>query len=202
VLYRCANAEAREQPPGKSWKLNRSNPALPAEAPKLLSQDCRFLAGRRPCPVVAVVLACAKSRFEPSHEHAWLQVPTPGEAPAFASDEIENVTLFSASTTVALQLVTRIGDDRVVPNCYYVTSSSPQETAKDVAECVRDVGGPGELRKVATDGRNVYSLVYYGERDDADRYLNPITRCLRAKGHEVHRAEVLEDVEDFPGFDA
>jgi hypothetical protein len=32
VLYRCANAEARAQPPGMSWKLNRSKPALLAEA--------------------------------------------------------------------------------------------------------------------------------------------------------------------------
>jgi len=47
VLYRCANAEARAQPPGMSWKLNRSKPALLAEAPKLLSQDCRFLAELR-----------------------------------------------------------------------------------------------------------------------------------------------------------
>jgi hypothetical protein len=97
-----------------------------------------------------------------------------------------------------------IGDDRVVPNCYHVTSSSPQETAGHVRECVNDpdVGGQGVLRRIATDaGGRVHSLVHYGERDDADRYLLRITRCLRSKGHEVHKAEVLEDVEGFPGFD-
>jgi hypothetical protein len=62
------------------------------------------------------------------------------------------------------------------------------------------VGGPGVLR-IATDGSMVYSLVHYKQRDEADRYLHPITRCIRAKGHRVHRAEVLEDVADSPGFD-
>jgi len=89
-----------------------------------------------------------------------------------------------------------------MPNCYHVTRSSPQETARDVRECVDQVGGPGQLRRLATDaGGSVHSLVYYAERDDADRYLQAITRCLREKGHVVHRAEVLEDVPDFPGFD-
>jgi hypothetical protein len=88
-----------------------------------------------------------------------------------------------------------------VPNCYHVTSSSPQETAGHVRECVNEVGGGGVLRSIATDAAGrVHSLVYYGERDDADRYLLRITRCLRSKGHEVHSAEVLEDVEGFAGF--
>lgn len=88
-----------------------------------------------------------------------------------------------------------------MPNCYHVSTSSPQETARDVRDCVSEVGGPGQLRSIAVDAAGkVHSLVYYRARDDADRYLHPITRCLRSKGHQVHRAEVLEDVEDFPGF--
>jgi hypothetical protein len=88
-----------------------------------------------------------------------------------------------------------------VPNCYHVSSSSPEETASDVRACVNEVGGPGQLRSIGKDAAGrVHSLVYYTERDDADRYLNPITRCLRSKGHWVHRAEVLEDVDDFPRF--
>ena len=66
---------------------------------------------------------------------------------------------------------------------------------------MNDVGGPGQLRSIGKDAAGrVHSLVYYTERDDADRYLNPITRCLRSKGHEVHSAEVLEDVDDNPPF--
>jgi hypothetical protein len=67
---------------------------------------------------------------------------------------------------------------------------------------VNDVGGPGVLRSIATDAAGrVHSLVHYGARDDADVYLLRITRCLRSKGHQVHHAEVLENVPDFPGFD-
>jgi hypothetical protein len=66
---------------------------------------------------------------------------------------------------------------------------------------VNDVGGPGQLRSIGKDAAGrIHSLVYYTERDDADKYLNPITRCLRSKGHAVHRAEVLEDVDDYPPF--
>jgi hypothetical protein len=50
VRYRCANAQARRSAPGKGWKLNRSKPALLAEAPELLSQECRFLAELRHVP--------------------------------------------------------------------------------------------------------------------------------------------------------
>jgi hypothetical protein len=46
VLYQCANAEATRSAPGKGRKL-KSKPALLAEAPELLSQDCRHLAEPR-----------------------------------------------------------------------------------------------------------------------------------------------------------
>jgi hypothetical protein len=66
---------------------------------------------------------------------------------------------------------------------------------------VKDVGGSGQLRAIGKDAAGrIHSLVYYTERDDADRYLNQITRCLGSKGHRVHRAEVLEDVDDYPSF--
>jgi hypothetical protein len=66
---------------------------------------------------------------------------------------------------------------------------------------VKDVGGPGQLRAIGKDAAGrIHSLVYYTDRDDADRYLNQITRCLGSKGHRVHRAEVLEDVDDYPSF--
>lgn len=92
-----------------------------------------------------------------------------------------------------------------MPNCYHVASSSPHETGKDVAQCVKDVGGPGQLEKLLTDGSKVHSLVYYETRELAEEYLDRITRCLEEKGHKVHEAEVLEsfeelrfDVEDYP----
>ena len=92
-----------------------------------------------------------------------------------------------------------IGDNCVVPHCYHVTTSSPEETARDIEDCVKDVGG--QLRAIGKDAAGkIHSLVYYTERDDADRYLNRITRCLRSKGHAVHRAEVLEDVDGYPSF--
>jgi hypothetical protein len=66
---------------------------------------------------------------------------------------------------------------------------------------VNEVGGLGQLGGIAKDDAGwVHSLVYYTGRDDADRHLHEITECLRSKGHSVHRAEVLEDVEDFPRF--
>jgi hypothetical protein len=88
-----------------------------------------------------------------------------------------------------------------VPHCYHVLTSSPEETARDIKLCVNEVGAPGQLRGIGKDapGR-VHSLVYYTERNDADRCLNPITRCLQSKGHTVYRAEVLEDVDDYPSF--
>ncbi len=47
VRYRCANAEATRSALGKDWKLNWSKPALLAEAPELIPQDCRYLAEAR-----------------------------------------------------------------------------------------------------------------------------------------------------------
>ena len=89
----------------------------------------------------------------------------------------------------------------MVPRCYHVSTSSPEETARDIRACVNDVGGPGQLGSIGKDAAGrVHSLVYYTERDDADKYLNRITRCLRSKGHAVHRAEVLEDVDGYPSF--
>jgi hypothetical protein len=83
-----------------------------------------------------------------------------------------------------------------VPNCYHATSSCAHETGKDVAQCVRDIGGPGQLRKLATDGRKVHSFVYYETKELAARYLEAITECLEAKDHEVYEAAVLEDFEE------
>ncbi len=87
-----------------------------------------------------------------------------------------------------------------MPDCYHATTSSPHETGNDVAECVRDIGGPGRLRKLATDGTKVYSFVYYETKELADEYLRAITDCLEAKNHEVYEAAVLEDFEEL-GFD-
>ena len=88
-----------------------------------------------------------------------------------------------------------------MPRCYHVTTSSPQETARDIEACVNDVGGPGQLQSIGKDAAGrIHSLVYYTELDDADRCLNRITRCLGSKGHAVHRAEVLEDVDGYASF--
>jgi hypothetical protein len=79
-------------------------------------------------------------------------------------------------------------------------TSSPEETAGHIKGCVDHVGR-GQLRFIGKDAEGrVHSLVYYRERHDADTYLNQITECLRSKGHEVHRAEVLEEVDDYPPF--
>jgi hypothetical protein len=93
-----------------------------------------------------------------------------------------------------------MSDDRIVPNCYHVSSSSPQETAANVRECVRQVGGPGRPPKLATNGTKVYSLVYYRTKELAAEYLDAITSCLQDKGHVVHEAEVLEDIQGFEEF--
>ena len=81
VLYRCANAEARAQPPGMSWKLNRSKPALLAEAPKLLSQDSRFLAEVRHPIHVAFSDLCRSQiteRVDAADHHHHEPVPVRG----------------------------------------------------------------------------------------------------------------------------
>ena len=114
---------------------------------------------------------------------------------------LERTSPFSRHPRRALATDGTIGDNCVVPRCYHVSTSSPEETARDIRACVNDVGGPGQLQSIGKDAAGrIHSLVYYTERDDADRYLNQITRCLGSKGHRVHRAEVLEDVDDYPSF--
>ena len=88
-----------------------------------------------------------------------------------------------------------------MPNCYHVIRSAPAATIDDVKDCVRDVGAPGVLKRVAWDGARVHTWVHYESRDDADRCLHPITRCLRDKGHTVYRADVLENIEGHAGLD-
>lgn len=84
-----------------------------------------------------------------------------------------------------------------MPNCYYVTSSSPGQTAKDLRDCVSDVGGPGRIeRPPETDGATVHSWVKYDELRDAMRYLNPIKRCMEDKGHRVHKAKILHQFDE------
>ena len=82
-----------------------------------------------------------------------------------------------------------------MPNCYHVTTSTPEKAGRSLKECVRDVGA-GTVEKLKTDGRKTYSWVFYETLEEAYRYLGPITECLRAKGHEVHDARVLVDFEE------
>lgn len=141
-----------------------------------------------------------RNRRQPPRLFVSRSSPDSGGSACFASTRSRPARA-SRRPRACLATGSAIGDDRVVPNCYHVSSSSPEETARDVQACVNEVGGPGKLGSIAKDAAGrVHSLVYYTGRDDADRYLLPITRCLRSKGHSVHRAEVLEDVEDFPRF--
>lgn len=83
-----------------------------------------------------------------------------------------------------------------MPNCYHITTSTPEKAGKSVKECVREVGGPGKVDKLQTDGKKTYSWVRYDTLAQAYQYLGPLTDCLRAKGHEVHKAKVLADFEE------
>ena len=83
-----------------------------------------------------------------------------------------------------------------MPDCYHVVSSRPEETGRDIRGCVGSAGGPGRLRELRTDGDRVHSRVRYQTREQAERHLKPLTRCLENKGHTVHRAEVVEDDAD------
>ena len=83
-----------------------------------------------------------------------------------------------------------------MPNCYYVSSSGPEQTASDLRDCVSEVGGPGRIRKLQTDGKKVYALVYYREIVDAVKYLEPVKRCMEEKGHAVHDYRVIFDFEE------
>ena len=83
-----------------------------------------------------------------------------------------------------------------MPHCYHVLTSSPEETVGHIRACV---GRPGQVRFIGKDAAGkVHSLVYYRERADADTYLDQITECLRSKGHVVHLAEVLQEIDDYP----
>ena len=83
-----------------------------------------------------------------------------------------------------------------MPNCYHVTTSTPEKAGKSLKECVRDVGGPGKVESLQTDGRKTYSWVRYESLELAYQYLGPLTDCMRSKGHEVHEAKVLADFEE------
>ena len=114
---------------------------------------------------------------------------------------LQRTSTFSRHPRRALATDGTIGDDCVVPHCYHALTSSPEETAGHIRACVDHVGRPGQVRFIGKDAAGrVHSLVYYRERGDADSHLNQITECLRSKGHEVHLAEVLEEVDDYPPF--
>jgi hypothetical protein len=85
-----------------------------------------------------------------------------------------------------------------VPNCYYVTSSSPGQAVRDLRDCVSEVGGPGDIdrRRPMTDGAMVHAWVYYEQLPDAMRYLNPIKKCMEDKGHRVYKAKIVHEFEE------
>jgi hypothetical protein len=83
-----------------------------------------------------------------------------------------------------------------VPNCYYVSSSNPQQTLRDLTDCVATVGKPGEIDWYRTDGATLHATVYYEELRDAMRCLNPVKRCLEDKGHRVHEAKIVHSFEE------
>jgi hypothetical protein len=88
-----------------------------------------------------------------------------------------------------------------VPNCYYVTTSSPGQTVRDIEECVGTVGGPGRIeRPPMTDGGRVHAWVKYDQLGEAMRHLNRIKRCLEEKGHVVHKHEILHDFDEVEGL--
>lgn len=88
-----------------------------------------------------------------------------------------------------------------MPNCYYVVSSSPGQTIKDIEDCVSEVGGPGKLEPPPmTDGGRVHAWVKYDSFGEAMRYLGRIKQCLKDKGHVVHKDEILHNYDEVRGF--
>jgi hypothetical protein len=85
-----------------------------------------------------------------------------------------------------------------VPNCYYVTSSSPGQIVRDLRACIKEVGDEGDLdrRPPMTDGGKVHAWVYYPSLGEAMRNLNPIKRCMEDKGHRVWKAEIVHELDE------
>jgi|SRR4051795_3545298 hypothetical protein len=115
---------------------------------------------------------------------------------------------------VSLATDRRVGDDRVVPHCYYVVSrpstatasntrissdgggttsghgTSPlTETGNDIVQCVEgNSRGLGKVRRLSADGKKIRASVFFVEWADAIEYLSPIMHCLEVKGYDVMAA--------------
>jgi hypothetical protein len=93
-----------------------------------------------------------------------------------------------------------------MPDCYFIVSSKPEQTGKDISECVKTIGGPGRLHKLSLelDKEKVHSRVHYETRELAGQYLDPLKKCIEEKGHTVEYAEVVDDFEvlglEVPGY--
>jgi hypothetical protein len=95
-----------------------------------------------------------------------------------------------------------------VPDCYHVVNpGKPDEIAQDILEAVRQVGGPGTVRKFKKRKSQdiVHAWTRYADAATARTYLPRITDWLERRQHEVSESAVvgpdheldLEDVYDF-----
>jgi hypothetical protein len=78
-----------------------------------------------------------------------------------------------------------------VPNCYYVVSSEPEGTAKDVQDCADEFGG--DVRPIGWGRRKKRYLVLVWLPDDqeVESKVDEIRNCLVRKGHTVHDHDIL-----------
>jgi hypothetical protein len=118
-----------------------------------------------------------------------------------------------------------IGDDRVVPNCYYVVAgpfharasharrsdeegstnrtfsryggSSLSGMGKDIVDCVNENSeNHGRVEKLLTDGKNARAWVRFQKYEDAVKNLLVIAGCLENKGYEVEIATIEASYEE------
>jgi hypothetical protein len=81
-----------------------------------------------------------------------------------------------------------------VPNCYYLISSTPDDTRIDAVRCGEQHGGTTTVVGRGKKTRRFHILVYFDSLRDAEAALEPIKECLERQRHEVDPGyEVIED---------
>jgi hypothetical protein len=87
-----------------------------------------------------------------------------------------------------------------VPNCYYLISSTPDDTSIDAVRCGEQHGGQTNVVGRGKKTRRFHILVYFNRLRDAEAALEPIKECLERQGHEVDPGyEVIEDLTELEG---
>ena len=81
-----------------------------------------------------------------------------------------------------------------MPNCYYVVSSTPEQTGNDIVRCAADFDGRARLIGRGRRKGRYLALVWYATHEQADENLDKIKDCLEQKGHTVHDCDVIQDI--------